>query len=179
MAVELKCAVVSRLFAAFATICFRAKLIAHQQKSSARKAEKMATKTLRRKKLSYSELESELAHTKRDYALERWSLLLTLEGEPDFVVSAEDERGSYEFRLYGSALSFGGLVVRIFRYPGNDCDQVETLYLQDLRNSAMFSWSAQEAIRKVHEAHRRIVAKLDHSKRVERHIPRLPDTEVS
>ena len=135
--------------------------------------------TRRKKKLSYAELESELAQTRRDFSLERWSLLLTLEGVPDFVTSAEDERGSYEFRLYGSELSFGGLVVRIFRCPGNDCDQVETLYLEDLRNSAMFAWSAQEAIRKVHEAHRRIVAKLDCRKRVERHIPRLPDMEVS
>lgn len=133
----------------------------------------------RKKKLSYAELESELAQTKRDFSLERWSLLLTLEGEPDFVASAEDVQGSYEFRLYGSALSFGGLVVRIFRYPGNDCDQVETLYLEDLRNSTMFSESAQKAIRKVHEAHRRIVAKMDYSKRVKRRIPRLPDTEVS
>lgn len=132
----------------------------------------------RKKKPSYAELESELAQTKRDFSLERWSLLLALEGKPDFVASAEDEQGSYEFRLYGSALSFGGLVVRIYRYPDNDCDQVETLYLQELRNSAMFSWSAQEAIRKVHEAHRRIVVKLDYHKRVERHIPRLPDTEV-
>lgn len=133
----------------------------------------------RKKKPSYAELESELAQTKRDFSLERWSLLLALEGKPDFVASAEDEQGSYEFRLYGSALSFGGLVVRIYRYPDNDCDQVETLYLQELRNSAMFSWSAQEAIRKVHEAHRRIVAKLDYRKRVERHIPRLPDMELS
>ena len=132
----------------------------------------------RKKKLSYAELESELAQTKRDLSLERWSLLLTLEGVPDFVTSAEDVQGSYEFRLYGSAL-LGGLVVRIFRYPGNNRDQVETLYLEDLRNSAMFSWSAQEAIRKVHEAHRRIVAKLDYHKRVERHIPRLPDMELS
>lgn len=138
----------------------------------------MATKTLRRKKLSYAELESELAQTKRDFALERWSFLLTMEGKPDFVASAEDVQGSYEFRLYGSALSFGGLVVRIFRYPGNNCDQVETLYLADLRNSAMFSWPAQEAIRKVHDAHRRIAASQDYSKRVERHIPRLPDSEV-
>ena len=134
----------------------------------------------RKKKLSYSELESELAHTKRDYALERWSLLLTLEGKPDFVTNVRITAGeSYEYRLYGSQMSFGGLVVRIFRTDNNDSDQVTTVYLSDLETSTTYPYEVQEAIRKVREAHRRIIAKHGCERRVKDSIPRLPDTEVS
>ena len=139
----------------------------------------------RKKKPSYAELESELAQTKRDYSLERWSLLLTLESKPDFVTNVRItsrphfEGESYEYRLYGSRMSFGGLVVRIFRTDNNDSDFVETVYLSDLETSTTYPYEVQEAIRKVREAHRRIIAKHGYERRVKDSIPRLPDTEVT
>ena len=137
------------------------------------------------RKPSYAALEAELRDVKRRESLQHWSLLLTLEGKPDAVFTkcvATDVVGDYEYRLYGSALSFGGLIVRIFRCATNDHDLITTEYLDDAivaANSSAQPWFMRDAINKLRTVRDRIVARTSLTARTERHIPRLPDTEVA
>ncbi|TXH52033.1 MAG: hypothetical protein E6Q97_16980 [Desulfurellales bacterium] len=137
------------------------------------------------RKPSYAALEQELRDVKRRESLQHWSLLLTLEGKPDAVLTkciATDITGDYEYRLYGSALSFGGLIVRIFRHTTNDHDQMTTEYLDDAivaANSSAQPWFMRDAINKLRTVRDRIVASTSLTARSESRIPRSPDTEAA
>jgi len=71
----------------------------------------------------------------------RWALTLSLESPPEAVRHVKISNvESYEFRLYGSRFSFGGIVIRIFRYKGQN-DQVGANFLDEVTSEVnLKSW---------------------------------------
>lgn len=77
----------------------------------------------------------------------RWALSLSLESSPEAVRHVKISNvESYEFRLYGSRFSFGGLILRIFRYKGQS-DQVSANFLDETTSEVnLRSWPLEARI---------------------------------
>lgn len=97
----------------------------------------------------------------------RWALALSLSEKPECVVHVKGDSDSrfiskyerYEYRLYGSRYSFGGVVIRIFRCKGQN-DQIETNFLTDLYGYAIDSSVPAEirsAVGKLKQAQREVI----------------------
>ena len=92
----------------------------------------------------------------------RWALSLSLSEKPDCVEHVQISKvESYEYRLYGSRYSHGGVVIRIFRFKGQN-DSIATHFLSDLYGFAEDS-SAPSDIRlvvgKLKQMQREVIAK--------------------